>query len=398
MYNFDEIINRKNTNAISVDGFCEYMKRIDSSVEFTYNDEDVIRMWIADMDFATPDFVIEGVKRRLDDRIFGYTKLFSSDYYNAFSNWCKKKYDWSFEQKELVLSNGIVPALHELVDYICKEDEKVLIFTPSYGPFKQSVVNNNRICVYSDLIYENGRYEIDFDDFEKKVQDEKTVLFILCNPHNPTGRIWTDSELRKIAQILQKNNMWVISDEIHCDLLRKNKKHTPLAKIMNDYDRVITCMAPSKTFNIAGFMLSNIIIRSDELRDIWNKKHHTSDNPLSIAAAQAAYENGLVYLDELKEYLDNNFEFTKKYLAENLPKAKFEIPDSTYLAWVDLSSYFSKDEQLTIFFANNAGVLLEGGNVFVQNADCFVRINIACPKSVLEEGLKRIVGAINNRK
>ena len=395
MYDFDEIIERRNTNAMNTDGFREYIFKDDGSMKFPYKDEEFIRMWVADMEFATPDVVIEGIKERLDKRIFGYTRIFSNDYYAAFSDWCEKRYGWNFEKQHLVMSNGIIPALYELVDYICAEDEKVLFLTPSYAYFKYAADHNNREAVASDLINEEGRYQIDFADLHKKASDEKVSLLILCNPHNPTGRIWTEEELRKIGEIAVKHHLWVISDEIHCDLLRKGKRHIPFTKIIPDYDKVVTCMAPSKTFNMAGLMLSNIIIPNDGLRSIWSAKHYNFDNPLSVAAAQAAYEKGGEWLEELTAYLDENFSFTQKYLAEHLPEANMEISESTYLAWVDVSRYFSDEEDLPLFFAHEAGVLLEGGDMFVQNSDGFIRLNLACPRSVLQEGLRRISQAID---
>lgn len=397
MYNFDEIIDRRNTNAMNTDGFRSYIFHADDSMVFPYKDEEFVRMWVADMEFATPQVIIDAIKERLDKRIFGYTRVFSKDYYKAFVNWCISRYGWSFEKESLVMSNGIIPALFELVEYILKPDEKVLILTPSYAYFKYAADFSHRECIYSDLSNDNGYYKIDFDDFEKKAADDKIKLFILCNPHNPTGRVWTDEELKRLGDICVKNDLWVVSDEIHCDLLRKDKKHTPLAKLFPDYDKITTCMAPSKTFNMAGLMISNVIIPNKELREIWLSRHYNFDNPLSVAGAQAAYEKGGPWLEELKIYLDNNFAFTKEYLAENLPKASFEISESTYLAWVDLSAYFGKNEDLPMFFANNAGVLLEGGNMFVHNSDCFIRLNLACPKSILAEGLKRISDAVNSR-
>ena len=397
MYNFDEIIDRRNTNAMNTDGFRQYIFHADETMEFPYKDEEFIRMWVADMDFAAPDVVIEGIRERLDKRIFGYSQVFDKKYYEIFSKWCKDRYGWSFPKNELVMSNGIIPALYELVEYICKEDEKVLFLTPSYAYFKYAADHNDKAIVCSDLINSDGYYTIDFEDLEKKASDEKTTLFILCNPHNPSGRVWTSEELERMSQIIQKYDMWVISDEIHCDLLRCDKKHTPMGKVMPDYNKLITCMAPSKTFNLAGLMISNIIIRNEALRKLWLKRHYNFDNPLSIAAAQAAYEKGAPWLEALKEYLDKNFELTKNYLKEHLPKSKFRISEATYLAWVDLNEYFTPEEDLPMFFAYNAGVLLEGGNMFVQHSDGFIRLNLACPRSVLEEGLKRICEAVNNK-
>lgn len=397
MYNFDEIIDRRNTNAMNTDGFRQYIFHADETMEFPYKDEEFIRMWVADMDFAAPDVVIEGIRERLDKRIFGYSQVFDKKYYEIFSKWCKDRYGWSFPKNELVMSNGIIPALYELVEYICKEDEKVLFLTPSYAYFKYAADHNDKAIVCSDLINSDGYYTIDFEDLEKKASDEKTTLFILCNPHNPSGRVWTSEELERMSQIIQKYDMWVISDEIHCDLLRCDKKHTPMGKVMPDYNKLITCMAPSKTFNLAGLMISNIIIRNEALRKLWLKRHYNFDNPLSIAAAQSAYEKGAPWLEALRVYLDKNFELTKNYLKEHLPKAKFRISEATYLAWVDLNEYFSPEEDLPMYFAYNAGVLLEGGNMFVQHSDGFIRLNLACPKSVLEEGLKRICSAINNK-
>ncbi|MBS5371515.1 MAG: aminotransferase class I/II-fold pyridoxal phosphate-dependent enzyme, partial [Coprobacillus cateniformis] len=232
------------------------------------------------------------------------------------------------------------------------------------------------------------------EDFAKKASDPQTKLFILCNPHNPTGRVWREEELMKIAKIIEENELWVISDEIHCDLIRTCQKHIPLGKVMPTYQKLITCMAPTKTFNLAGLMISNVIIRDEKLRNIWLSRHYNFDNPLSIAAAQSAYAKGEEWLKELQVYLDNNFKLTQDYLKENLPQAKFRISEATYLAWVDLSNYFEPDENLPLFFAYRAGVLLEGGNMFVQNSDCFIRLNLACPKSILLEGLKRICEAV----
>ncbi len=398
MYNFDEIIDRRNTNAMNTDGFRSYIFHADDSMTFPYKDDEFIRMWVADMEFATPQVVIDAIKERLDKKIFGYTRVFADSYYNAFVNWCDRRYGWRFDKKQLVMSNGIIPALFELVDYICKPDEKVIFLTPSYAYFKHAADFNHRESVCSDLINENGHYKIDFEDLEKKSADEKATLLIFCNPHNPSGRVWTEEELRKLADICTKNDMWIISDEIHCDLLRVGKKHIPLAKVLPDYDKLVTCMAPSKTFNMAGLMISNIIISNDELRDIWLSRHYNFDNPLSVAGSQAAYEMGESWLEELRVYLDENFAFTKDYLAENLPKAVFEISEATYLAWVDISEYFNKDENLPLFFAYEAGVLLEGGGMFVQNSDGFIRLNLACPRSILSEGLKRICNAINEKK
>ena len=397
MYNFDEVIDRRHTNAMNTDGFRGYIFHADETMTFPYADEDFIRMWVADMEFATPDVVIDGMRERLDKRIFGYTRVFEKSYYDALSEWCKRRYDWTFDRKALVMSNGIIPALYELVNYICKPDEKVLFLTPSYAYFKYAADFNERGYMCSDLKSEDGRYHIDFDDLAGKAADEKTALFILCNPHNPSGRVWSENELRRMAEIIENNHMWVISDEIHCDLIRRNQKHIPLGKVMPDYGRLITCMAPSKTFNLAGMMISNIIIRDEELRKIWLSRHYNFDNPLSIAAAQSAYEKGEPWLEELQLYLDENFRFVGEYLAEHLPRAKYRISEATYLAWVDLSGYFEPDEHLPKFFAYKAGVLLEGGNMFVQNSEGFIRLNLACPKATLAEGLRRICEAVNTK-
>ena len=397
MYNFDEIIDRRHTNALNTDGFRDYIFHADETMTFPYKDEEFIRMWVADMEFATPEVVIDGIRERLNKRIFGYSRVFEKSYYDAFNGWCMKKYGWSFDRKELVMSNGIIPALFELVEYICKPDEKVLFLTPSYAYFKYAADFSKREYVCSDLINEDGYYKIDYDDLEKKAADEKTTLLIFCNPHNPSGRVWKEEELEKVAKIVEKHQLWVISDEIHCDLLRLGQHHTPLGKVMPYYKRLITCMAPSKTFNLAGMMISNVIIRDEDMRKIWLDRHYNFDNPLSIAAAQAAYEKGDEWLQELRAYLDGNFEFTVNYLKEHLLKAKCRISEATYLAWVDLSAYFEPDEHLPLFFAYKAGVLLEGGNMFVQSSDGFIRLNLACPRATVEEGLRRICEAVNTK-
>lgn len=393
LYDFNEIIERKNTNAMNTDGFREYIFHAPPEMKFTFKDDEFIRMWIADMEFATPPEVIQAIKDKADDRIFGYTKIFDLDYFNTFSRWTKKNYDWTFPKEQLVTSNGIIPALYELIDHICKPDEKILILTPSYAYFKHAADFNNIEAVCSNLIDNNGQYEMDFDDIEMKAKDEKVSLCIFCNPHNPTGRVWTEKELKKMGDICLDNGLWIISDEIHCDLLRTGFKHIPMAKIFPDSDKIITCMASSKTFNLAGLMISNIIIPNEELRKLWGERHYPFENPLSVAGSQAAYEHGGEWLKQLKVYLDENFEFTRQYLETNLPEATFKIPEATYLAWVNVKKYLPRDledKDIPLYFANNVGVLLEGGNMFVANSDGYIRLNVACPRATLEEGLKRI--------
>ncbi len=397
MYHFDEIIDRRNTNASSTDGFRGYIFRDKGVLEFPYKDEEFIRMWLADMDFAVADVILNGIRDRLDRRILGYTQVSSPDYYNAFVKWCKERYDWIVPREKIVMSPGVVPALYDLVQYICDPGDQVLFLTPSYAPFKYATVDSGTVPVYSDLVETPEGWCIDFADLEAKAADEKTKLFILCSPHNPTGRVWTEAELAELSRIIRKYNLWVVTDEIHCDLLRQGQIHTPLAKVMPDYEKLVTCMAPSKTFNLAGLMISHIIINSPELLKTWNRHHFGSENPLSLAAAQAAYENGWPWLSALREYLDENFRYAKDYFAEHLPEAGFRIPEATYLGWVDLRSCFSPEEDLSLFFALNAGVLLEGGKMFVQNGEGFIRLNLACPRPVLTEGLRRICEAVNKR-
>lgn len=397
-YNFDEIIERRHTNAMNTDGFRGYIFHAGPDKKFPYADDEFVRMWVADMEFATPPEICQALKDRVDKRIFGYSMVFDPAYYEAFSAWCKRLYDWQFPKEELVFSPGIIPALYELVGDLVGDDEKMLITTPSYGFFKHAATYNGAALVCSPLIRDDqGVFQLDFDDLEVKAADPAMKLLLWCNPHNPTGRMWTEAELQRVAAIVEKNDLWIISDEIHCDLIRQGKKHIPMGKIMPAYNKLITCMSGSKTFNMAGFMFSDIIIRNGDLREQFsrNDKNIGFVNPLSIAAHQAAYEHCGAWLDELKTYLDGNFQFVKEYLAAHLPKAKYTVPEATYLAWVGLDAYLGDVHDLPLFFANQAGVLLEGGDdLFVGNAKGFIRLNLAMPRSIIAEGLKRIDEAI----
>lgn len=400
-YDFDEIIDRRHTNALNTDGFRSYIFHAGPEKKFKFKDEEFVRMWVADMEFAIAPEILDAVKARLDRKILGYTLLYEADYYQAFLSWCKERYDWSFPREELVNSAGIIPALYQIIEDVVAKDEKVLTMTPAYGYFLHACEYNDVELVHSPLIRNNGHFEIDFEDFEKKASDPKVKLLLLCNPHNPSGRIWTEDELKKIASVVENNDLWVISDEIHCDIVRNGLKHIPLGKIMPDYKKLITCMSASKTFNMAGLLFSNIIIRDEHERNqfVARDKLIGSLNPLSIEAHKAAYEKGGPWLKQLKDYLDGNFNYVKEFFDEYLPEAVFEIPEATYLAWVDMSKCLPEEKDLPSFFANEAGVLLEGGNeLFVGNAEGCVRLNLAMPRSVLETGMERMRDAIYKRR
>ena len=400
-YDFDEIIDRRNTNSENVEGFRSYMFSDEPDIELPVPDDELIRMWVADMEFAVAPEICESLQERIRKRIFGYTSVFDSGYYDAFSGWCRKRYGWDFPREELVFSPGVIPALYELVELLTEPDEKVLFMTPSYGFFKHACRYSGRQFVCSDLINDGGHFRVDLDDFAAKAADPAVKLVIWCNPHNPTGRVWTESEAREVAGIIEKNGLWVISDEIHCDLTRKGQRHIPMGKIMPAYSRLITCMAASKTFNLAGMLFSNIIIRDAGLRRkfVRANKLGESVNPLSLAAYQAAYEKGGEWLDQLQDYLDANFEFAVKYIRENIPGAVCEASQATYLLWVDMNGCGIDTSELSKFFAKSAGLLVESGNrLFVSNAAGFVRVNLAMPRALVAEGLERMAAAVREER
>ncbi|MDU0443518.1 3M3SH-releasing C-S lyase [Staphylococcus haemolyticus] len=395
-YNFDEIIDRRSTNAMNVEGYKGYLFGDADTSDLEEHDE-LIRMWVADMDFATPEVVLDAIRDRLDKKILGYTNIFGTDYYEAFMSWTERRFGYTFPQEHLVFSHGIVAGLIELVSYICDDDDKALIFTPSYGPFKMACDKNNIKTVYSPMINHNGYYEVDFEDVRQKVETENIKVCIFANPHNPTGRVWSEDELKQLGQIMVDNDVWIISDEIHCDIKRVGQTHVPFAKAVPDYDKIVTAMSQSKAFNIAGLMFSNIIIPNRRLLKTWKLHHFSSENPLSIVATQAAYEKGEDWLAAMNDYLDDNFKYLAQFLEQELPHAEFKIPEATYLAWVDLSYYIKAkhiDEPIAKYFIKHAGVIIEGQEQFVHNAEGHIRINIAVPREIMIKGLQKIKDAL----
>ncbi|MCH4435283.1 3M3SH-releasing C-S lyase [Staphylococcus haemolyticus] len=395
-YNFDEIIDRRSTNAMNVEGYKGYLFGDADTSDLEEHDE-LIRMWVADMDFATPEVVLDAIRDRLDKKILGYTNIFGTDYYEAFMSWTERRFGYTFPQEHLVFSHGIVAGLIELVSYICDDDDKALIFTPSYGPFKMACDKNNIKTVYSPMINHNGYYEIDFEDVRQKVETENIKVCIFANPHNPTGRVWSEDELKQLGQIMVDNDVWIISDEIHCDIKRDGQTHVPFAKAVPDYDKIVTAMSQSKAFNIAGLMFSNLIIPNRRLLKTWKLHHFSSENPLSIVATQAAYEKGEDWLAAMNDYLDDNFNYLAQFLEQELPHSEFKIPEATYLAWVDLSYYIKAkhiDEPIAKYFIKHAGVIIEGQEQFVHNAEGHIRINIAVPREIMIKGLQKIKDAL----
>lgn len=388
-YDFDQRIDRSGTNAFSCHGWRGYLVggRQDP---ICCPEEECVSMWVADMSIATPPQVLDAIHARLDRGILGYTEIYDPAYYQTLKNWFAKRYNWNINTEEVVTSPGIVEALNRLVGMLCKPGEGVMMLTPSYGPFNKAALKNGCRSVRCDLKGDQGYYTVDFADFETKVKDPALKVFILCNPHNPTGRVWSREELQRMGQLCLENDVIIISDEIHCDLLRIGQQHISLATLFPGEKRIITCTAPSKTFNLAGLMLSHIFIPDEKLRETWKESYESLVSPLSIAGVQAAYGQCEDWLDQLRAYLDQNFEVMRAYLAENLPKAVFRIPEATYLAWVDVSAYIEKDEDACWKLVHQGGLLVDGGNQFVQNYDGYVRLNLACPRAMMLEGLQRM--------
>ncbi|EEG78663.1 MalY/PatB family protein [Dethiobacter alkaliphilus] len=391
-YDFDKIIDRTHTNSVK----WEFMQVMESEVT-----ADTLPFWVADMDFPCAEPILTALHNRTEQKVFGYSSHDTPEFFQAVCGWYQNRFNWNVDPAHLAYSPGVVPAIGFILDLLTKPGEGVIIQRPVYHPFTNIIESRSRVVVNNPLINQDGDYRIDYADLEKKAQNPDTKVMILCSPHNPVGRVWQKDELLRLGKICLQNNVFIISDEIHCDLLRRGIRHTPLETLFpREQHRIITTTAPSKTFNLAGMQFSNIIIRDDELREAWalyvkGRLAIMGPTPLSIAATQAAYSQGEEWLEQVLDYLDENISFMQSYLAEHLPKARFSPPEGTYLAWVDFSSYGYTHEALYKKLVCQAQVLPQSGTVFGSEGMGFMRFNIACPRSVLREGLKRVAAVLN---
>ncbi|MGO4987118.1 MalY/PatB family protein [Gallicola sp. Sow4_E12] len=382
-YNFDEIIDRKGTNCLKYDFASERGKP-----------EGVLPLWIADMDFKAPDIVLERLSEIVNHGIFGYSDS-KEDYFLVLKNWFEKKFGWKVKEEWLVKTPGIVFAIAAAIHAFTKEGDAVLIQQPVYYPFSETILDNKRKLVNSPLIRTGDRYEIDFEDFEEKIIQEQVKLFIFCSPHNPVGRVWEKDELKRIGEICLKHGVIVVSDEIHSDFVYPGHQHTVFASLSKEIsDITITCTAPSKTFNIAGLQISNIFIENPVLREKVKKAiaqtGYSQVNQIGLAACQAAYEGGEEWLEELKEYLAGNIEYTRAFLKEHLPKITLIEPEGTYLLWLDFKAYNLTEEEREELIVNEAGLWLDSGSMFGPDGEGYERINIACPRETLKKALYQL--------
>ena len=384
---FDEVIDRKNTNSL----------KHDFAVENSLP-EDVLPMWVADMDFKAPPSVLEAMKKSAEHGIFGYSDI-KSDYYDIVSSWFLRRFGWKTEREWMVLTPGVVYALATAVRAFTKKDEAVIIQPPVYYPFYNVINNNERKLIESPLVYKDGKYEIDFEDFEKKIVQNDVKLFIFCSPHNPVCRVWTKQELQKLGEICRKHNVIVVADEIHCDFTWEGHPHTMFTEAVPEMkNRTMICTAPSKTFNVAGFQISNIFIPGEEIREIYKKEVAASgytvpSNP-GVIACKAAYEGGEQWHEECKEYIRGNLDYIRDFLNSNIPEIRLVEPEGTYFAWLDCSGLGMSADELNSLIINKAKLWLDAGGIFGEIAEQFQRIVLACPRSTIEKAMESLKAAL----
>ncbi|WP_461612919.1 MalY/PatB family protein [Clostridium sp. Marseille-QA1073] len=385
-YDFDEIIDRSNNRAAKYD---ERVKKFGTS--------EVIPLWIADMDFRTAQPIIDACKRKAEEGIWGYTSRPDS-YFKALQEWEKRRNQWDLDVSLMTWSLGVVPALSSIVKIFSHTGDKILIQTPVYPEFYDVTEAWERVVVENQLIEKNGKWHIDFDDFEKKAKECK--IFLLCNPHNPLGIVWEPEELKRMAEVCIANDVLIVSDEIHSDLIFHGKKHTPTETLSKEIaEKVITCVSATKTFNLAGLQASTIIFPNEQMKQkfdrFWMNMDIHRNNAFSSVAMEAAYNEGEEWLTQLLAYLSENFDFIKKYFDENIPKIKPNVPDATYLIWLDCRELGMTNEELRDFMIHKAGLGLNEGCSFGRSLSGYMRLNAACPRSVLEQALKQLKEAVD---
>lgn len=394
-YDFDEVIDRRGTNSSKWDDCKDVFGR-----------DDIVPMWVADTDFKAPIEVIEAMRKRLEHGIYGYTYRGQS-YNETVVDWVKKRHGWDIDSEWITFSPGIVPALSMCVNTFTRPGDKVVIQSPIYPPFQSVVEANGRIKVDNELILKDNHYHMDLDKLREQICiqdsgefDNRVKMFLLCNPHNPTGRSWSKEELLELGRICVENNILIVSDEIHSDIIYSGHKHIPIASLSEELAQcTVTCISPSKTFSLAGLSTSAIIIPNKRIRSMFNNTletlHIDGGNIFGSIALEVAYRNGEEWLEELLVYLEDNLNFLMKYFEEKIPQIVPIRPEATYLVWLDCSGLGLEGEQLMDFFANEAKVGVNLGSNFSRRCGSFVRLNIGCPRSTLKEGLKRIEEAVN---
>ncbi|MDO8577849.1 MAG: MalY/PatB family protein [Dehalococcoidales bacterium] len=401
-YNFDQIIDRHNTGGAKWD-----------AVEAVFGTKDVLPMWVADMDFAVAKPITEALRKRTEHEVYGYTQPLPS-VTEAVVDRMQRKYNWKIEPEWIVYTPGVVPALFAAVRAFTKPGDGVVLQGPVYMPFWSAITSNGCCVADNELKLKKGRYEIDFKDLESKFcGDKPPKMMILCHPHNPVGRVWTEKELRRMGEIVMKNDALMVSDEIHCELLFKGYKHIPFASISKEFaQNSIVCMAPSKTFNLAGLSASTIIIPNKKTRDCFctaRMGFTTGTNAFGLVGLEAAYRYGDEWLEQLIDYVQGNLEFLMKYFEEKIPEVKVIKPEGTYLVWLDCRKLARlpkspgdgvqgmSTKKLRDFFIKKAKVGLEDGTIFGPEGSGFQRMNIACPRATLKEALGRIERAVRAR-
>lgn len=383
---FDRIIERRGTDSSKWD-------RCEKDVGVP----DILPMWVADMDFASPPRVVEALRERADHGIFGYTER-SDSYYESVVSWMKRRFDWDIQDKKIVYTPGVVVALNLIIQAYTRPGDKVIIQQPVYHPFSHAILNNKRQLVSNRLRIHKRRYVMDFDHLQKSI-DKQTRLLILCSPHNPVGRVWKKEELERLAEICLENKIILVSDEIHADLVFPGHVHIPTASLSEKIaESVVTCTAPSKTFNIAGLGVANTIISNrtlyEQLCSTVNNAGLEMTNIFAKVATEAAYNGGEEWLEQLLEYIQGNYEFLVSFLRDHIPQITAFPLEGTYLVWLDFRRLGLSDRTLKDFLLKKAKVWLDEGTKFGKGGDGFQRMNIGCPRKLLEQGLSRIAKAV----
>ncbi|MCL1991993.1 MAG: pyridoxal phosphate-dependent aminotransferase [Spirochaetes bacterium] len=382
-FDFDRVTERRGTDSIKYDFAKERGKP-----------EGLLPMWIADMDFPAPPLVLADIQKTVSHGIFGYTDV-KDDYYDALAGWFQGRLGYRITREEVVKTPGVVFALACAIRAYTKPGDAVMVQTPVYYPFYNVIRDNGRELVKNPLACRDGRYSVDFEDFERKVSEREVKLFILCSPHNPVGRVWSREELEAMNAICENHGVIVVSDEIHCDLVWPGHSHTVFGGIN---ENAVICTAPSKTFNLAGLQASNIFVKNAELRRLLeleiSRSGYSQLNTIALAACKSAYRHGGAWLDALKAYLAKNIDFVRSFLPEKMPQVKLVEPEGTYLLWLDFRELGLSPNALDSLIAEKAGLWLSAGTTFGDEGAGFQRVNIACPKAMLDAAFARLAKAV----